>query len=108
MRDRAGRTYREAKSFVIASKPPVLRLRRSFERAPGRHVQRPPRPPRTIVARLYGASPVDLRWDSRAGMSTGLLTIPEGLPAGRYVIRVTAEDFAHNVASQELSFDVIP
>jgi Ca-activated chloride channel family protein len=63
---------------------------------------------RTIVARLYGASPVDLRWDARAGMSTGLLTVPEGLPAGRYVIRVTAEDFAHNVASQELSFDVIP
>ena len=112
MRDREGRTYREAKSFVIASKPPVLRV--SADRAsarPGETVQlraRASATTRTIVARLYGASPVDLRWDPRAGMSTGLLTIPEGLPAGRYVIRVTAEDFAHNVASQELSFDVIP
>jgi Ca-activated chloride channel family protein len=112
MRDREGRTYREVKSFVIASKPPVLRV--SADRAsarPGETVQlraRASATTRTIVARLYGASPVDLRWDARAGMSTGQLTIPEGLPAGRYVIRITAEDFAHNVASQELSFDVIP
>jgi Ca-activated chloride channel family protein len=63
---------------------------------------------RTIVARLYGAAPVDLRWDPRAGASTGTLTIPDGLPAGRYVIRVTAEDIAHNIASQELTFDVLP
>ena len=112
MRDREGRTYREAKSFVIASKPPVLRLSADRTSArPGETVQlraRASATTRTIVARLYGASPVDLRWDARVGMSTGLLTIPEGLPAGRYVIRVTAEDFAHNVASQELSFDVIP
>jgi Ca-activated chloride channel family protein len=112
MRDRSGRTYREAKSFVIASKPPVLRVSADRSSArPGDTVQlraRASATTRTIVARLYGASPVDLRWDARAGMSTGLLTVPEGLPAGRYVIRVTAEDFAHNVASQELSFDVIP
>jgi Ca-activated chloride channel homolog len=63
---------------------------------------------RTIVARLYGAGPVELRWNPRAGASTGMLTIPDGLPAGRYVIRVIAEDFAHNVASQEITFDVLP
>ena len=106
MRDRAGRTYREAKSFVIASKPPALRV--SADRAsarPGETVQlraSASASTRTIVARLYGASPVDLRWDPRAGASTGTLTIPDGLPAGRYVIRVIAEDIAHNVASQEI------
>ena len=63
---------------------------------------------RTIVARLYGTSPVDLRWDPRAGASIGTLTIPDGLPPGRYVIRVTAEDIAHNIASQEIAFDVLP
>jgi Ca-activated chloride channel homolog len=112
MRDRAGRTYRESKSFVIASKPPVLRV--SADRAsarPGESVQlraRASASTRTIVARLYGASPVELRWDARARASTGTLTIPNGLPAGRYVIRVTAEDIAHNVASQEITFDVLP
>ena len=61
MRDRAGRTYREAKSFVIASKPPVLRV--SADRAsarPGETVQlraSASASTRTIVARLYGASP---------------------------------------------------
>jgi Ca-activated chloride channel family protein len=112
MRDQAGHTYREAKSFVIASKPPVLRVsadRRSAR--PGDIVQlraSASASTRTIVARLYGASPVELRWDPRAGASTGALTVPAGLPAGRYVIHVTAEDIAHNVASQELTFDVLP
>jgi Ca-activated chloride channel homolog len=112
MRDQAGHTYREAKSFVIASKPPTLRVSADRTSArPGETVQlrvRASASTRTIIARLYGASPVELRWDARAGASTGTLTIPEGLPAGRYVIRVTAEDVAHNIASQELTFDVLP
>jgi Ca-activated chloride channel family protein len=41
-------------------------------------------------------------------VSTGALTVPDGLPAGRYVIHVTAEDIAHNVSSQEITFDVLP
>jgi Ca-activated chloride channel family protein len=112
LRDQAGHTYREAKSFVIASKPPVLHVSADKTAArPGDTVQlraRASSSTRTIVARLYGASPVDLRWDPQAGASTGTLTIPDGLPAGRYVIRVTAEDIAHNMASQELTFDVLP
>jgi len=112
MRDRAGHAYREAKSFVIASKPPALRA--SADRTsvrPGETVRlsaSTSASTRTIVARLYGASPVELRWDSRAGASIGTLMIPDGLSAGRYVIRVTAEDIAHNVASQELTIDVLP
>jgi Ca-activated chloride channel homolog len=112
MRDRAGRTYREAKSFVIVSKPPALRASADRTSArPGETVRlrvSASASTRTIVARLYGASPVELRWDPRAGASTGPLTIPDGLPAGRYVIRVIAEDIAHNVASQEIAFDVLP
>jgi Ca-activated chloride channel family protein len=112
MRDQAGHTYREAKSFVIASKPPALRVSADKTGArPGEAVQlraRASASTRTIVARLYGASPVELRRDPSAGVSTGTLTVPDGVPAGRYVIRVTAEDIAHNVASQELTFDVLP
>jgi Ca-activated chloride channel family protein len=112
MKDREGRAYRESKSFVIASKPPVLRVTADKASArPGETLQlraRASASTRTIVARLYGASPVSLRWDARLGANTGTLTVPEGLPAGRYVIHVTAEDIAHNVASQEIAVDVIP
>jgi Ca-activated chloride channel family protein len=112
MRDGAGRAYREAKSFVIASKPPVLRV--SADKASARVGEavtlraRASASTRTIVARLYGAAPVELRWDGRTGASTGVLTVPAAVPAGRYAIRVTAEDIAHNVSSQEITFDVLP
>ena len=112
LRDRAGRTYRESKTFVIASKPPLLRV--SLDKASARAGDsvvlrsRASSSARTIVARLYGAAPVDLRWDPQAGASTGVLTVPDALPAGRYLIRVTAEDIAHNVSTQEIPFDVVP
>jgi Ca-activated chloride channel family protein len=112
MRDRAGHAYREAKSFVIVSKPPTLRITADKARArPGDLVQlraTASASTRTIIARFYGASSVELRWDPRAAASTGVLTIPDGLAPGRYVIRVTAEDFAHNMASQEVALDVVP
>jgi Ca-activated chloride channel family protein len=112
LRDRAGRTYREAKTFVIASQPPTLRAALDRSRArPGEAVRlraQASASTRTIVARLYGASPVDLRWDPRELASTGTLTIPDALPAGRYLIRITAEDMAHNTASQEVALDVVP
>jgi Ca-activated chloride channel family protein len=112
LRDRAGRAYREQKSFVIASKPPTLRVTAGKASArPGERIQlraSASASTRTIVARLYGASPVHLRWDQRAGASTGVLIVPEGLPAGRYLIKVIAEDLAHNVASREVALDVVP
>jgi Ca-activated chloride channel family protein len=112
LRDQTGHAYREAKSFVIASKPPVLHATADAVRArPGDTVRlraSASASTRTIVARLYGTAPVELRWDARAGASTGVLTVPEGLPAGRYGIQVTAEDIAHNVSSQEIAFDVLP
>jgi Ca-activated chloride channel homolog len=112
MRDRAGHAYRESKSFVIASKPPVVRATLDKARArAGETIQlrvRASASTRTIIARLYGAAPVDLRWDPKVGANTGALVVPEGLSPGRYAITVTAEDIAHNVASQEMTLDVIP
>lgn len=34
--------------------------------------------------------------------------IPAQLAAGRYTLTVTAEDFAHNIGSQEVSVEVLP
>ena len=63
---------------------------------------------RTITARLYGALPVRLVWNGEMKSNVGSLVVPATLPAGRYVVTVTAEDFAHNVASQEVAIDVVP
>lgn len=112
LRDVQGHVYRESKAFTIASKPPVLRvdLNKKLVRR-GEVVQvraRASETTRTVVARMYGAPPVRLRWNERAGSNTGDLAIPADLPAGRYILTVTAEDFAHNIGSQEVSIEVAP
>jgi len=62
---------------------------------------------RRIAARLAGGLPVPVRWDAQRKTNVGVLRLPPGLPAGRYVLLVTAEDFAHNVASREVPLDVL-
>ena len=63
---------------------------------------------RTIVARMYGAAPVYLRWNAEMGSNAGDLMVPAALPAGRYKVNVTAEDFAHNIGSGEVEVEVLP
>lgn len=110
LRDRAGHVYRESKSFVIASKIPVLRAHLETPRArPGdtvRILAQSSGNARTITARLYGAMPVALRWSSAARANVGELTVPAFLPPGKYTVHVTAEDIAHNIGTQEVSLEV--
>jgi Ca-activated chloride channel homolog len=112
LRDRAGHTYRETKSFVIASKPPVVRVVLAKTRfRPGEQVAMKvsaSSTTRTLVARLYGAAPVRLRWDAEAAANSGTIRVPEFLPAGKYNLTVTAEDFAHNIGTGEVAVEVIP
>lgn len=112
LRDRDGRVYRESKSFVIDSTPPVVRLRlprtrfRAGEIVPLRVSASAWT--RTITAEIAGLAPVDLRWNDDAHASTGQLLIPAGLPPGEYAIQVTAEDAAHNVGRAEVKIAVVP
>jgi Ca-activated chloride channel family protein len=53
-------------------------------------------------------APVDLRWDPEAGWNTGQFRIPADLPPGDYRIVVTAEDFAHNIGTGEVTLAVLP
>lgn len=112
LRDRQGRVYQEAKTFVIASQAPVVNVKlakASFRRGETIELRAfASQSARTITARLYGAPPAVLRWNAAAKASTGSLVVPDALPAGRYRITVTAEDFAHNIASQEVTIDVTP
>ena len=69
LRDKQGHTYREAKTFVIASKPPAVKVK--IERKQFHHGEAvrlnvsASDTTRTIVARLYGAAPAYLRWNAR-------------------------------------------
>ena len=112
LRDQSGNTYRETKSFVIASKPPVLTVRldaRRYRRGQSVPIRvNASASTRTLMARLDGAAPVALRWNQKAGASTGELQVPGDLPAGSYRLTVIAEDIAHNIGTQEVQIEVLP
>jgi Ca-activated chloride channel family protein len=110
MRDGDGHVYRETKSFVIASKAPVVRARLENARVRAgqtvRILAQSSGIARTITARLYGALPAVLRWNSAAKANTGEIAVPADLPPGKYTVHVTAEDIAHNVGTEEVSLEI--
>jgi Ca-activated chloride channel homolog len=112
LRDRAGHTYREAKTFVIASKTPVVQIKLDQKRYRRGQVLdlkvAASQSTRTLVARLEGAVPVGLRWDPKAGVNTGQLFIPDQMIPGTYRLTVTAEDIAHNMGSQGVDIEIVP
>ena len=112
LRDVHGNTYREAKTFVIASTPPVVKLLlplASAHRGEAFEIRASASAStRTLTVHIDGIAPATLRWNPRAQTNTGVLAIPSDLPIGRYTLTVTAEDIAHNLGSQEVSIDVVP
>jgi Ca-activated chloride channel homolog len=112
LRDRLGRTYRESKIFVIASKPPVVQIKLDSKRCRRGQILdlkvSASQSTRTLVARLEGAAPVELKWDARAGANTGQLLVPEQAIPGIYRLTVTAEDIAHNTGSQGVDIEIVP
>jgi Ca-activated chloride channel family protein len=112
LRDKVGHTYRESKTFVIASKPPVVQVkleRKRYQRGENIDLRvSASESTRTLVARMDGAVPVALRWDAKAAANTGALTIPGDTIPGTYKLTVTAEDIAHNIGTQEVQIEVLP
>ena len=112
LRDDGGHTYRESKTFVIASKPPVVTIRLDSKRyRRGQEIQlkvNATASTRTLVARLDGAAPVWLHWNQKVGANTGELQVPTDLPAGNYRLTVIGEDIAHNIGTQEVQIEVLP
>lgn len=112
LRDKDGQLYREQKSFVIASKPPTVKLKLAKTRyragdAIPLAVQAS-ESTRTLTARVEGLAPVSLRWSREQQASTGQIVLPARMPAGDYILAVTAEDVAHNLASTEVHIEVVP
>jgi Ca-activated chloride channel family protein len=112
LRDQVGHTYRESKTFVIASKPPVVQVkldRKRFQRGESVNLKvSASETTRTLVARMEGAVPVALRWDASVSANAGSLTIPSEAIPGLYKLTVTAEDIAHNIGTGEVQIEVLP
>jgi Ca-activated chloride channel family protein len=112
LRDASGHVFREGKTFVISSHPPIVRVHLESDRVRAGdkltlHVQAS-QTTRLITAQLYGSEPLSLHWNETDKANTGTLEIAPGLAAGRYSIHVTAEDIAHNVSHQEVPLEVLP
>jgi Ca-activated chloride channel family protein len=112
LRDRNGKIYKETRTFVIASKPPIVRAkldRKSYRAGDAVEVRASASATtRTITARMYGVPPVAIRWNPGILTNSGRFLLPKDLPPGSYTITVTAEDMAHNIGSQEVAIDVLP
>jgi Ca-activated chloride channel family protein len=112
LRDKAGHTYREQKSFVIASHAPVVNLHlASLRYHRGEMIPlkvSASSSTRTLMARLEGAAPVALRWNPKAGANTAELRVPAEMADGSYRLSVIAEDVAHNIGTQEVRIEVLP
>jgi Ca-activated chloride channel family protein len=112
LRDASGNTYKEAKTFVIASTPPTVKILldgQKFHRGDAVLVRASAsQSTRTLTARLEGAAPVSLHWNQAMGTNAGTILVPGSLPTGEYTLTVTAEDIAHNLGSQEVRVDVVP
>ncbi len=112
LRDKQGRVFKESKTFVIASRPPTVRVRtekKQFHRGETMklHVSAS-ETTRTIVARMAGAAPAYLRWNAEMGSNTGEIVVPASMALGKFKVMVTAEDFAHNVGSGEVEIEILP
>jgi Ca-activated chloride channel family protein len=112
LRDRNGSVYREAKTFVIASKTPTVKIilsRKQFRKGESIPLRvQASASTRTLLAQLEGAAPVSLRWNPDESASTGEIAVPSELVPGRYRLTVTAEDIAHNIGVQEVQVEIIP
>jgi Ca-activated chloride channel homolog len=111
LRDKRGNVYREAKTFVIASTPPTVKIsldHNDFHRGQTINIRASASAStRDLIAHIDGAAPVSLRWNAAAETNTGTLTIPPSLLPGEYKLTVTAEDIAHSLGTEEVPIEVL-
>jgi Ca-activated chloride channel homolog len=111
MTDKQGNGYQEEKSFVVDSRAPKLGFvaQRQTVRTGDELLVRvtADRDAMRIMAKMYGAAPVQLAWSEKEKASIGRLRVPAGLASGQYMLTVSAEDFAHNQSSVEAQVTVM-
>ncbi len=108
--DKNGRGFEEKKTFVVDSHAPRVKinLRSNKVRAGEKLHLRvfADSDTKQISAKLYGAQPVRLFWSNAEKANVGNLVIPKNLSPGKYILTVTAEDFAHNLSTEETTLEI--
>lgn len=108
--DRNGAAYEEQKTFVVDSHAPKIKINlpQKTARAGDSVLLKVSADADTnrLFAKFYGAQSVRLFWSDEEKANVGRLKIAENLAAGKYVLTVTAEDFAHNQSTEEISLEI--
>lgn len=109
--DKDGNGYQEEKTFVVDSHAPRLRVNVDSKTVKaGEEIKikvDADSDTMRLVAKFYGAKPATILWDSKEKACVGKIRVPNGLAAGKYVLTVTAEDFAHNQSSVEVEVEIV-
>jgi Ca-activated chloride channel homolog len=109
--DKNGNGYEEEKTFVVDSRAPRVKInldKRAFRAGEEINLKvSADRDTNRLTAKLYGAKPARLAWSSAEKSNVGKLKIPAELASGKYVLTVTAEDFAHNQTSEEIEIEIL-
>ena len=109
--DKNGAAYEEEKSFVVDSHAPkvAVNLDKNAFRA-GEEINlkvTSDSDTKRLIARIYGAKPVQLSWSNADKSNVGKLKIPDNIASGKYKLTVSAEDFAHNQTTEEMMIEII-
>ena len=109
--DKNGSGYQEEKTFVVDSHAPKVKINLPAQtvRAGAEIMLKVSADSDTarLVAKFYGAKPVQLFWSDAEKANVGKLRVPENLSSGKYALTVTAEDFAHNQTAEEINIEVL-
>jgi len=108
--DKNGNGYEEEKTFVVDSRAPRVKInleKNSFNAGETINLKvSADSDTNRLTARIYSAKPVQLFWSNAEKSNVGKLQIPSELASGKYVLTVTAEDFAHNQTTEEIQIEV--
>ena len=109
--DANGKGYQEEKSFVVDSRAPKVKInldRQTFQAGEDITLKvSADRDTNRLIAKFYGAKPIQLFWSNGEKSNVGKLQIPENTASGKYTLTVTGEDFAHNQTTEEINIEVL-
>jgi Ca-activated chloride channel family protein len=104
-------SYSEEKTFAIDSRAPQVRIsleKRIFQAGETVRVKASSdSDTNRLFAKLYSARPAQLSWSAALKTNVGDLQIPADLASGKYILSVSAEDFAHNQTTEEIQIEVV-
>lgn len=109
--DKNGNGYQEDKTFVVDSRAPRVKInldRQTFRAGDEINLKvSADSDTSRLIAKFYGAKPVQIFWSNAEKANIGKLVIPAELVSGKYVLSVSAEDFAHNQTTEEVQIEVL-